>query len=213
MSYQWLRIVAIAWAALAWGAPAAFADGNSIRVSADGTGDHRTLQSAIDSIPAGGHDRVVIAIKPGVYKERIRVARDKGPVTFRGEGKGPAETILTFNYSAKSVDGGKEVGTSGSYSTLIEAAGFVAENVTFENSAGDVGQAVALRTTADRVAFRNCRFLGWQDTVFLNRGRHSRRGWLAHSTGCARARRWRCLRRWDRARVSRQPSWRDRAAP
>src|SRR5690348_7242586 len=80
------------------------------------------------------------------------------------------ETVLTFNYSAKSVENGKEVGTSGSYSTLIEAADFVAENVTFENSAGDVGQAVALRTTGDRVAFRNCRFLGWQDTLYTHDG-------------------------------------------
>lgn len=171
MSYQSLRIVAIAWAALACGAPAAFADGKTVRVSADGSADQRTVQAAVDSIPAGSHDRVVISIKPGVYKERIRVARDKGPVTFHGEGKSPAETVLTFNYSAKSVENGKEVGTSGSYSTLIEAADFVADNVTFENSAGDVGQAVALRTTADRAAFRNCRFLGWQDTLYTQDGR------------------------------------------
>jgi pectinesterase len=142
-----------------------------IRVASDGPADHRTVQAAVDAIPAGNRERVVVLIKPGVYKERLRVARDKGPVTFRGEPGRAADTLLTFNYSAKSVENGKEVGTSGSYSTLIEAADFTAENVTFENSAGEVGQAVALRTTGDRATFRNCRFLGWQDTLYTHDGR------------------------------------------
>ena len=47
----------------------------------------------------------------------------------------------------------------------------MAENITFENSAGPVGQALAIRVDGDRAVFRNCRFLGWQDTLFLNRGR------------------------------------------
>lgn len=162
-------LLVIAWAAIVAGrAPA---DVKTVRVAADGTGDHRTVQAAVDAIPAAGRDRVVISIKPGVYKERIRVGRDKGPITFRGEAGRANETVLTFNYSAKSVENGKEVGTSGSYSTLVEAADFVAENLTFENSAGDVRQAVALRTTGDRTAFHNCRFLGWQDTLYTHDGR------------------------------------------
>jgi pectinesterase len=63
------------------------------------------------------------------------------------------------------------VGTSGSYSTLVEADDFVAENLTFENSAGEVGQAVALRTTGERQAFYNCRMLGWQDTLYTHEGK------------------------------------------
>ena len=62
------------------------------------------------------------------------------------------------------------VGTSGSYSTLVEADDFIAENVTFENTAGEVGQAVALRTTGRRQAFYNCRMLGWQDTLYVHEG-------------------------------------------
>ena len=55
--------------------------------------------------------------------------------------------------------------------STIDADDFVAENLTFENAAGPVGQALAIRVDGDRVAFRNCRFLGWQDTIFLDRGR------------------------------------------
>ena len=43
---------------------------------------------------------------------------------------------------------------------------FYAENITFENSAGPVGQAVACFVSADRVYFKNCRFLGFQDTLY-----------------------------------------------
>jgi pectinesterase len=63
------------------------------------------------------------------------------------------------------------MGTFRTASTVIDADDFTAENVTFENSAGPVGQALAIRIEGDRVAFRNCRFLGWQDTVLANRGR------------------------------------------
>jgi hypothetical protein len=44
------------------------------------------------------------------------------------------------------------------------------ENITFENSAGPVGQALAIRVDGDRAVFRNCRFLGWQRHHILNRG-------------------------------------------
>ena len=66
---------------------------------------------------------------------------------------------------------GKPIGTFRTPSTLIDADDFTAENLTFENSAGPVGQALAIRVDGDRAAFRRCRFLGWQDTIFLNRGR------------------------------------------
>jgi pectinesterase len=43
--------------------------------------------------------------------------------------------------------------------------------VTSENTAGEIGQAVALRTTGDRGVFRHCRFLGWQDTLYTHERR------------------------------------------
>ena len=48
---------------------------------------------------------------------------------------------------------------------------FRAENITFQNTSGDHGQALALRVDGDRASFKNCRMLGWQDTLMMNQGR------------------------------------------
>ena len=144
--------------------------GQTVVVAADGSGEFQTVQAAIDAAPSKATQRFVIQIKPGTYKEKIRVARDKGPISFVGEDA--ATTILTFDEAASTERDGKAVGTSGSYSVRIESKDFVAENITFENSAGQkAGQAVALYVDADRATFRKCRIVGWQDTLYANGGR------------------------------------------
>ncbi len=142
-----------------------------ITVAADGSGQFRTVQEAVMSVPSGSADRpVVIRIKPGTYKELIYVQREKR--FFRFVGEDAARTILTFDLYAGIVGGdGKPIGTFRTPSTVIDADDFTAENVTFENSAGPKGQALAIRVDGDRAVFRKCRFRGWQDTMFLNRGR------------------------------------------
>ncbi len=86
--------------------------------------------------------------------------------------KSATNTILSFNlYAGITNAEGKPIGTFKTPSTTIDADDFTAENLTFENSAGPIGQALAIRVDGDRAAFRNCRFLGWQDTILLNRGR------------------------------------------
>jgi pectinesterase len=165
----------IAWMPLACGA--AFAAGPAaenpidIIVAKDGSGQFRTVQEAVMSVPAGTPDQpVVIHIKPGVYKELIYVQREKRCIRFVGEDA--QTTVLTFDLNANMIGlDGKPIGTFRTPSTVIDADDFAAEHVTFENSAGPVGQALAIRVDGDRATFRKCRFLGWQDTIFLNRGR------------------------------------------
>jgi len=142
-----------------------------ITVNPDGTGDFTTVQAAVDAVPAGNMKPIVISIKPGVYKERIVVPPDKRFVHFAGA---DAETtVLTFDLNARMRGAdGKEIGTFRTPSTTIEADDFSAENITFENSAGPVGQAVAIAVIGNRIVFRNCRFLGWQDTLLAQTGRH-----------------------------------------
>ena len=140
-------------------------------VAADGSAPFKSVQSAIMSVPSGSRENpVVIHVSPGIYKELIYVQREKR--FFKLVGKNPTNTVLTFNlYAGITNAEGKPIGTFKTPSTTIDADDFTAENLTFENSAGPVGQALAIRVDGDRAAFRNCRFLGWQDTILLNRGR------------------------------------------
>jgi pectinesterase len=140
-------------------------------VAPDGSGQFKTVQDAIMAVPSGSNNNpVVIRIKPGTYKELIYIQREKR--FFKLTGENPTNTILTFNlYAGITNIDGKPIGTFKTPSTTIDADDFTAENLTFENSAGPVGQALAIRVDGDRAAFHNCRFLGWQDTILLNRGR------------------------------------------
>jgi pectinesterase len=140
-------------------------------VAADGSGQFKTVQEAILSAPAGSRTNpVVIHIKPGTYKELIYVQREKR--FFRLVGDDPATTVITYDLHANLTNfDGKPLGTFRTPSTTIDADDFTAENITFENSAGAVGQALAIRVDGDRATFSNCHFLGWQDTILLNRSR------------------------------------------
>jgi pectinesterase len=141
-------------------------------VSSDGTAKFKTIQAAINAAATGTvTNPTIIRIKPGTYKELVYIQREKRFLHLIGENS--TNTILTYDLNAKMPGpDGKPIGTFRTPSTLIDADDFNAENITFENSAGPVGQALAIRIDGDRVAFRNCRFLGWQDTILANRGRH-----------------------------------------
>jgi len=142
----------------------------TLTVAADGSGDFKTVQAAVDAVPDENSGHIVIHIKPGTYKEKINLPRSKPFVTFQGDDA--VTTVLTNDWNAKHIGpDGKEVGTGGSWSTKINGRDFVAENITFENTAGDTGQALAMFADGDRLVFRNCRFLGWQDTIYANGGR------------------------------------------
>ena len=133
-------------------------------VSQDGTGNAKTVSEAIAKVPENNKKRFVIFIKAGIYKEQIRIPANKPYISFIGE---KAETTkLTFNLTNKDVGS-----TSASYSFYVGGHDFHAENLTFENSFGQGSQAVAVLSEADRLVFKNCRFLGWQDTLYAKNGR------------------------------------------
>lgn len=138
-----------------------------IIVDAKGSGDYKTVQEAIDAVPSKHEKETVIFIKKGIYKEKLTLANDKINVTFIGEDKN--QTILTYgDYASKKNEKGNNIGTSGSYTFAVFGDYFKAENLTFENSAGPVGQAVAVKIDGDQVIFNNCRFLGFQDTLYAH---------------------------------------------
>ena len=137
----------------------------TIVVAADGSGDFKTIQQAVDQVPDTNTRPVVIRIKPGVYSEQLRVSAGKRFITFRGEDA--KSTVITYKLSAQQAGN-----TRLAFTTYVNASDFRAENVTFENSFGVGSQAVALFVDAERATFENCRFLGWQDTLFVNGSRH-----------------------------------------
>ena len=135
-----------------------------VTVAADGSGNVKTVQAAIDKVPENNAKRFIIAIKPGTYKEQIRVPANKPYISFIGTDA--MKTVLTFSIS------NKEAGsTSAAYATYIGGHDFYAENITFENSFGIGSQAVAVLVEADRAVFKRCRFLAWQDTLYAKNGR------------------------------------------
>jgi pectinesterase len=134
-------------------------------VAQDGSGQFKTVQAALDAVPDFRKQETRILIRKGIYKEKLVLATSKIMVTLVGEDV--KKTILTFDdYAQKKNRFGEEVGTTGSSSFFIFGSDFTAENLTFENAAGPVGQGVAVRVDADRVFFKNCRFLGNQDTLY-----------------------------------------------
>ena len=129
-------------------------------VAKDGTGDFKYIQDAIDAMRVYPLLPITLYIKNGVYNEKIALPAENTDVTFIGESV--EKTILVFNdYSGRG-----RLTTFTSYTAKISGNRFVAENITFSNSAGSVGQAVALYVDADKAVFKNCRFLGNQDTIF-----------------------------------------------
>ncbi len=124
-----------------------------------------TVQQAINAVPDLRSNETRIYIKKGTYKEKLTLPPTKTNVTFIGEDRN--ETVLTFDdFAQRKNIFGEEIGTSGSSCFFVFGDGFKAINLTFENSAGPVGQAVAVRIDGDRVVFENCRFLGHQDTLY-----------------------------------------------
>lgn len=111
-----------------------------------------------------GH--TVIYVRSGVYKEKLRIM--KPGISLIGESA--ETTIVTYDdYAKKLFPNGEPYHTFHSYTAFIGADDVTIEHLTIENTAGkgeDVGQALAAYVDGDRVAFRDCRFLGHQDTLF-----------------------------------------------
>lgn len=133
-------------------------------VAQDGSGNFTSIQAAIDACKAFPDKRIVVFVKNGIYKEKVRVPSCNTHLTIKGESA--ENTILTFDDYFDKINRGRN-STFYTYTLLVEANDFRLENITVENSAGLVGQAVALHVEGDRCIFMNCRFLGNQDTMYI----------------------------------------------
>lgn len=137
-----------------------------IYVDCKGKGDYRTISEAIENIRAYMDYTVTVHIAPGTYPEKIIVPSWLTNVVFEGE---DAEKVIITNNDHANVHRGAnpyQLGTFRTFTVRVDGCGITMRNLTIENNAPKLGQAVALHTEGDRLIFENCRLLGNQDTLF-----------------------------------------------
>ena len=144
---------------------------DTLVVARDGTGEFRTIDEAIEVCRAFMDYHKVIYVKNGTYKEKLTIPSWLQNIEICGESA--ENTIITYDDHAniQIVLGTAEprtqpMGTFRTYTLKIEGNAITLKNITIENNAARLGQAVALHTEGDRLVFINCRFIGHQDTVY-----------------------------------------------
>ena len=150
-----------------------------IVVDINGSGNFTTIQAAIDAAPSNSTKETIIYVKRGLYdKEKLIVPANKTHLTLIGESR--TETIISYDIHNCN-DGGDglcpdaKVALWASNTDLVRTAAtvtimandFKAENITFRNTAGNVGQAQALTIQSDRNVFVNCDITAYQDTIYF----------------------------------------------
>ncbi|MDB5325343.1 MAG: pectin esterase [Phycisphaerales bacterium] len=146
----------------------AMAEATTFTVAADGSGNFKTVQEAIAAIPDKSAERTVIYISAGTYQGPFVLPKTTSNVTFIGEA--PETTILTYDKNAS--DKRPEGAHIFNPGLNVMGSDFRAEKLTIQNTSGDHGQALAMRVAGERFVFENCRILGWQDTLLLDKGRY-----------------------------------------
>ena len=140
-------------------------DEYNVTVSKNGKGDYTTIQQAINNSKSFPYKRVTIFIKDGVYYEKVKIHEWNSNITLVGESK--EKTIITFDDYFDKINLGRN-STFFTPTLLVEANNVLLKNLTIENAAGEVGQAVALAVSSDEVAVINCKLLGNQDTLYAS---------------------------------------------
>ena len=143
---------------------------DTLFVARDGTAEFRNIDDAIEVCRAFMEYHKVIFVKKGIYKEKLIIPSWLTNIEICGEDRD--NTIITYDDHAnvKRLDNGKPMGTFRTYTLKIQGSNITLKNITIENNAARLGQAVALHTEGDRLTFINCRFLGNQDTIYTGVG-------------------------------------------
>ncbi len=143
---------------------------DTIVVARDGTGEFRTIGEAVEVCRAFMDYTKVIYVKRGLYKEKLTVPHWLTNIEIVGEDRD--ETIITYDDHAniRMPETGRPMGTFRTFTVRVQGSGITFKNITIENNAAQIGQAVALHTEGDRLTFVNCRLLGNQDTIYTGNG-------------------------------------------
>lgn len=169
-----LSLIVVAWLSIPlFAASPGYRD--TLVVASDGTGDYGTFTEAFEHCRAFMDYDVHILVKPGVYREKVVVPAWLQNIIIEGENA--SQTILTWddhaNLPAGGLLGAAKMGTFRTYTLRVDGSAITFRNLTIENAAPQLGQAVAVHTEGDRITFIGCRILGHQDTLYTA-GSHAR---------------------------------------
>ena len=129
-------------------------------VAADGSGNFKTVQAAIDAAPSNSAKRTVILVRRGTYPELIVVPAEKKNLTIIGEDR--KQTVIAATNNARLHPQRREMFS-------MSADDFRLENITLHNTTPRGGsQAETIRVRADRVVLEHCDFKSFQDTLRLD---------------------------------------------
>ncbi len=122
-----------------------------------------TIQAAHDAVTGQSPtNRANIYIASGIYHELVTISKPN--ISLIGLGDSPTNVFITFD--------GAQIAAP-TVTVTAPATGFMARNVTFDNSFPDrnVIQTLAVRSQADQVIFDHCYFFSYQDTLLTENGR------------------------------------------
>jgi pectinesterase len=141
-----------------------------IVVAADGSGDFKTIQAAIESIPDDNRERTIILVKNGTYHEKLRIEADC--VTLRGESRDG----VRIEYTQLADDFNRNRDRLGRAVINLDGDDFVMQNLTVENTANVVGlHAFTVYGAPDRTVVTDCNVLSTgADTMSLWNGGEGR---------------------------------------
>ncbi|KAK8467177.1 hypothetical protein PHAVU_008G271500 [Phaseolus vulgaris] len=146
----------------------------TIIVGKEGKAAFRTVQEAIDSVKNNNDQWVKIHIQAGLYIERVTIPTEKPCIILEGEGN----STTTISYSDH-----RSINNNSTFTSL--SSNVIASGITFKNSynvdiktyksyymGSRIEPANAVRLHGDKYFFYNCSFLGYQDTLYDQYGRH-----------------------------------------
>ncbi|KFF95237.1 pectinesterase family protein [Streptomyces europaeiscabiei] len=157
----------------------------TLTVAKDGSGQYTSVQKAVDAVPANNASRVVISVKPGVYREVVKVPANKPHVTIQGAGGSRKDTTIVYGNAAgmQKPGGSGTYGTPGSATVSIQSDDSQVRNMTVTNDFDEAAnqslnghQAVALLTQADRIVLDGVIVNGDQDTLEMETAAKDRLG-------------------------------------
>ncbi|MEZ4686400.1 MAG: pectinesterase family protein [Bacteroidia bacterium] len=164
-----------------------------IYVAKDSSGDYTSIQEAIDNAKSFPDKRVTIHIKAGVYQEKVKVHSWNSNLSLIGEDAD--NTIIRWGDHFSKIDRSRN-STFHTPTLLVQAENCRLENLTIENTAGPVGQAVALAVEADRCTVQKCSIKGHQDALYAagsNARQHYKNCYIEGTTDFISERRRRCF--------------------